>query len=82
MTSFEIFNQYLKSLGKLYKDATILYVIAWYNLSEFIGITQYISDNYEEIKKIYDDNYAWKPNQVGVTEYSYKIIEIDLKEVE
>lgn len=62
MTSFEIFNQYLKSLNRLYKDVTKLYVIARYNLQEFAGITQYISDNYEEIKKIYEDNYAWKPN--------------------
>ena len=78
MTDFDIFNKFFSKMINEYKP---LYAIAWYDMYTFMGLTGIVSDNYDEIKEIYDEKYAWKPNQIGVTEYSYRIVEIEMNEV-
>lgn len=79
-SDFEKFNIYLKNINKQFKGKRPLYVIAFYDMYDFKYITGEISDNIEEIKKIYDEKYAWKPNQVGVTEYHFEIVEVNFKQ--
>ncbi len=78
----KVFNLILRKISESFKNCKKLYVIAFYDMYDFQSITGDISDSYEEIKKIYNEKYTWKPNQMGVTEYNYRIIEISMKEVE
>jgi len=79
-SDFEKFNMYLKRINEQFKGKRPLYAIAFYDMFDFKYITGEISDNIEEIKKIYDEKYAWKPNQVGVTEYHFEIVEVNFKQ--
>lgn len=79
-SDFEKFNMYLKRINEQFKGKRPLYAIAFYDMYDFKYITGEISDNIEEIKKIYDEKYAWKPNQVGVTEYHFEIVEVNFKQ--
>lgn len=79
--AFRMFNLILKKTNEQFKGAKKLYVIAFYDMFDFQSITGEISDNLDEIKKIYNEKYAWKKGQIGITEYNYRIIEINLKEV-
>ena len=63
---------------KMVNNFKPLYAIAYYWLGEFEGLTGDVADNYEELKKIYDEKYAWKPGYFGVTEQHYEIIEIEI----
>lgn len=81
INGLRVFNVILRKISESFKNCEKLYVIAFYNMYNFQSITGDISDSYEEIKKIYDEKYAWKPNQIGVTEYHYEIVEISMKEV-
>lgn len=81
INGLRVFNVILRKISESFKNCEKLYVIAFYDMYNFQSITGDISDSYEEIKKIYDEKYAWKPNQIGVTEYNYRIVEISMKEV-
>lgn len=62
-----------------------IYVIASFWCGRFDGIaTIYSTDgdnDFEEIKKVFMDKYAWKENQIGVTEQTYELVRIDLMEI-
>ena len=38
-----------------------------------------IGDNKEEIMKIFEDKYMWKPNTFGITEKSHELLEVNAK---
>ena len=85
MTFIDELNIVLRGLNNdnMLKNKKV-YVIACYDLSGFTGITSKISNNYEEIKEIFDKQYSEQENgerKLGVTENSYKIIEINFKEI-
>jgi len=77
-SSFDNFNKYFSKMVNDYKP---LYAIAFYEMYDFKSLTGIVGDNYDEIKKIYDEKYAWKRDEIGVTEYNYRIIKIDIKDV-
>lgn len=54
------------------------YLIAEYWLEDIRGFIK-ISDDKEEIKKIFEEKYMWKPNTFGVTEISHKLLEVNAK---
>ncbi len=56
------------------------YLIAWYEMGQLRSFVK-IGDDKEEIIKIFDDKYMWKPNAMGVTEYSYQLLECTAKEI-
>lgn len=78
----EMFQNFNMVFTKMINEFKPLYAIAWYDMDTFMGLTGIVADNYNEIKEIYDEKYTWKPNQMGVTEYNYRIVEISMKEVE
>lgn len=63
-----------KSLEKTF------YLIAKYNLGQLEGFVK-IGDDKEEITKLFEDRYVWKPNTLGVTEWSYQLLEVNAKEI-
>ena len=54
------------------------YLIAEYWLGDLRGFIK-ISDNKEEIMKIFEEKYMWKPNTIGITEQSHKLLEVNGK---
>lgn len=54
------------------------YLIAEYWLGDLRGFIK-ISDNKEEIMKIFEEKYMWKPNTIGITEQSHKLLEVNAK---
>lgn len=54
------------------------YLIAQYWLGELEGFIK-IGDNREEIMKIFEDKYMWKPNTFGITEQSHELLEVNAK---
>lgn len=54
------------------------YLIAQYWLGELEGFIK-IGDNREEITKIFEDKYMWKPNTFGITEQSHELLEVNAK---
>lgn len=56
------------------------YLIAKYDLGRLVGFVK-IGDNKEEIMKLFDERYMWKPNTLGVTEESYQLLECNAKEI-
>lgn len=56
------------------------YLIAKYWLGRLEGFIK-IGDDKEEITKIFEDRYMWKPNTFGVTEESYQLLEVNAKEI-
>ena len=58
----------------------LFYLIAEYWLGDFQGFVK-ISDDKEEIEKIFLDKYAWLPGSFGVTEQTYQLLEVKAKEI-
>lgn len=56
------------------------YLIAKYWLGHLEGFVK-IGDNKEEIVKLFEEKYMWKPNTLGVTEESYQLLEVNAKEI-
>jgi hypothetical protein len=56
------------------------YLIAKYWLGEIQGFVK-LGDDREEIEKIFQEKYVWKPNDLGVTEESHKLLEVNAKEI-
>lgn len=54
------------------------YLIAKYWLGDLQGFIK-IGDNKEEIMKLFEDKYMWKPNTLGITEQSHKLLEVNAK---
>lgn len=54
------------------------YLIAEYWLGDLIGFIK-IGDNKEEIMKLFEERYMWKPNTLGITEQSYDLLEVNAK---
>ena len=38
-----------------------------------------IGDDKEEIMKLFEEKYMWKPNTLGITEESYDLLEVNAK---
>lgn len=72
---FVMFNTVFAKMVNEYKP---LYAIAWYDLTGFKGLTGIVADNYDEIKEVYDEKYS---GGFGVTEYSYKIVKINMEDI-
>ena len=54
------------------------YLIAKYWLGDLRGFIK-IGDDKEEIKKIFEEKYMWKPNTFGITEESHELLEVNAK---
>lgn len=54
------------------------YLIAKYWLGELQGFIK-IGDDKEEIMKLFEERYMWKPNTLGITEESYDLLEVNAK---
>lgn len=54
------------------------YLIAKYWLGDLRGFIK-IGDNKEEIMKLFEERYMWKPNVLGITEESYELLEVNAK---
>lgn len=54
------------------------YLIAKYWLGQLQGFIK-IGDNKEEITKLFEERYMWKPNTIGITEASYDLLEVNAK---
>lgn len=54
------------------------YLIAKYWLGDFEEFIK-IGDDKEEITKLFEERYMWKPNTFGVTEQSHKLLEVNAK---
>ncbi len=81
------FNNILKSIIKMQEDTNQpIYVIAKYWLGEFQGIEDIITrdgnNDLEELKRIFIDKYASDCHVFKATETIYKILKIDISEVQ
>lgn len=56
------------------------YLIAKYWLGELEGFIK-IGDNKEEITKLFEERYMWKPNMLGITEESHELLEVNAKTI-
>lgn len=56
------------------------YLIASYWLGDLRGFIK-IGDDKEEIMKLFEERYMWKENTFGITEESYKLLEVNVKEI-
>lgn len=54
------------------------YLITRYWLGDLQGFIK-IGDNKEEIMKLFENRYVWKPDSLGVTEERYKLLEVNAK---
>ena len=54
------------------------YLIAKYWLGELQGFIK-IGDDKEEIMKLFEERYMWKPNTLGITEESHKLLAVNAK---
>ena len=54
------------------------YLIARYWLGDLQGFIK-IGDDKEEIMKLFEERYMWKPNTFGITEASYDLLEVNAK---
>ena len=62
-----------------------IFAIARYWLGHFENIEIFSNmgeEDLPELKKIYEEKYKWKPGQIGITEQSFKLIEISGKVIE
>ena len=55
-----------------------LYAIALYDMYDLKSL-KVVGDDLEELKERYEKDYAWKKNEIGVTEYHYEIIKINIE---
>jgi hypothetical protein len=74
----KIFNSVFSQIVNKYKP---LYAIAFYDMYELKSL-EVVGDNLEELKERYKKDYAWKKNEIGVTEYHYEIIKINIEALE
>lgn len=61
-----------------------IYLICRFWCGEFCEIVKFSTEgkkDLEEMKKIFQEKYAWKENTFGITEQTYELIEIDLKTI-
>ena len=56
------------------------YWIAEYWLGDLRGFIK-IGDDKEEIMKLFEEKFMWKPNTIGITEKSHKLLEVNAKEI-
>lgn len=56
------------------------YLIAKYHLGKLEGFIK-IGDDKEEITKLFQERYCWKPNTFGITEESHQLLEVNAKEI-
>lgn len=56
------------------------YLIAKYWLGELEGFVK-IGNDRDEIIKLFQEKYVWKPGVLGVTEESYQLLEVNAKEI-
>lgn len=54
------------------------YLIAEFWLGDLRGFVK-IGDDKEEITKLFEERYMWKPNTLGITEQSHKLLEVNAK---
>lgn len=54
------------------------YLIAEYWLGDLRGFIK-IGNDKEEIKKIFEEKYMWKPNTFGITEISHELLEVNAR---
>lgn len=54
------------------------YLIAEYWLEDIRGFIK-IGNDKEEITKLFEERYMWKPNTLGITEASYRLLEVNAK---
>lgn len=54
------------------------YLIVEYWLGDIQGFVK-LGDDRKEMEKIFQEKYMWKPNTFGVTEESYKLLEVNAK---
>lgn len=54
------------------------YLIAEYWLGDLQGFIK-TGDNKEEIMKLFEERYIWKPNTLGITEQSFDLLEVNAK---
>lgn len=54
------------------------YLIAEYLLGDLRGFIK-IGNDKEEIKKIFEEKYMWKPNTFGITEISHELLEVNAR---
>ncbi len=59
-------------IKKVFKKT--FYLIAKYDLSGLVGFVK-VGNDKEEITKIFEDKYMWKPNTIGITENRYQLLE-------
>ena len=52
------------------------YLIAKYWLGDLQGFIK-IGDDKEEIIRLFEEKYMWKPNMLGITEESYKLLAVN-----
>lgn len=52
------------------------YLIAKYWLGDLQGFIK-IGDDKEEITRLFEEKYMWKPNMLGITEESYKLLAVN-----
>lgn len=56
------------------------YLIAKYWLGDIQGFVK-LGDDRKEIEEIFKEKYVWGPNDLGVTEESHKLLEVNAKEI-
>ena len=56
------------------------YLIAEYWLGDLRGFIK-IGDDKKEIMKLFEEKFMWKPNTIGITETSHKLLEVNAKEI-
>lgn len=54
------------------------YLIARYWLGDLQGFIK-IGDDKEEIMKLFEEKYMWKPNTLGIMEESHKLLAVNAK---
>lgn len=69
------FNSVFSKIVNTFKP---LYAIAFYDMYELKSL-EVVGDNLKELKERYQKDYAWKKNEIGVTEYHHEIIKINIE---
>lgn len=79
------FNHYLSEIINAQKTPNQpIYIIASFWCGSFDGIKMFSTEgekDLEEMEQIFKEKYAWKENQIGITEQTYKIIKLDFSEI-
>lgn len=83
--NLKCFNDYLSQIINSQKgNSQPIYVIASFWCGYFNGIEKFSTEgdnDLKEMEQIFQEKYAWKKNQIGVTEQTYKLIKIDFSEI-